>query len=380
MKTMPVTVRRSIELMGLFFLGWILVLGKPIIAPILMAFFLSMVMLPVYRFFNKHLPEVLAITLSVLVLVTVFGIIIWFFTSQISNLLADLPVIRNNINIHLSALSAWINKKTSFSPDEQVRFINQQSNRLLSYAGNLLQGAVGSVTSVLLFFALLPLYTFLILYYKNLIIRFVFLWFPKERNEHVREVLSETETIIKSYLIGLLIQITYMTVLVGGTLFLVGIKHALLIGVLFAFLNLIPYIGALIGNILGVLLTLASSQDLWPIFTVLITIAGAQFLDNNILMPRIVGSKVRINVLATLIGVFTGGAIAGIAGMFLSLPIIAILKVIFDRTDKMNQWGVLLGDERPSESPMREPQLREQNVEIRKKLEEENEIELPKTS
>src|SRR5690349_9885633 len=110
MKTMPVTVRRSIELMGLFFLGWILVLGKPIIAPILMAFFLSMVMLPVYRFFNKHLPEVIAISLSVLVLVMVFGLIIWFFTSQISNLLADLPVIRENINIHLSALSAWINE------------------------------------------------------------------------------------------------------------------------------------------------------------------------------------------------------------------------------------------------------------------------------
>ncbi|MDQ4139664.1 MAG: AI-2E family transporter [Bacteroidota bacterium] len=381
MRSMPVTVRRSIELMGLFFLGWILVLGKKIIAPLLMAFFLSMVMLPVYRFFFKRrVPEVMAIAISILVLVLVFGLIIWFFTSQISNLLTDLPVIRKNINIHLSALSSWINAKTNFSPDEQVRFIDQQSERLLNYAGNVLKGAVGSVTSVLLFFALLPLYTFLILYYKNLLIRFVFLWFPKENNERVKGAMIETEIIIKSYLIGILIQITYMTVLVGGTLLLVGIKHALLIGVLFAFLNLIPYIGALIGNILGVLLTLASSQELWPIITVLLTIAGAQFLDNNILMPRIVGSKVKINVLATLVGVFTGGAIAGIAGMFLSLPLIAILKVIFDRTDNMNQWGVLFGDERPNESPMRDPVLREQNEDIKRKLEEENKIEQPQNS
>jgi len=367
--------------MGLFFLGWILVLGKKVIAPLLMAFFLSMVMLPVYRFFLKRrVPEVLAIAISVLVLIIVFGMIIWFFSSQISNLLADLPLIRRNINIHLTALSSWINAKTHFSPDEQVNFINQQSERLLSYAGNVLKGAVGSVTSVLLFFALLPLYTFLILYYKNLLLRFVFLWFPKENNEHVKEVMSETEIIIKSYLIGILIQITYMTVLVGGTLLIIGIKHALLIGILFAFLNLIPYIGALIGNILGVLLTLASSQELWPIFTVLITIAGAQFLDNNILMPRIVGAKVKINALATLVGVFTGGAIAGIAGMFLSLPLIAILKVVFDRTDNMNQWGVLFGDERPKESPIKNSALREQNEEIKRKLEEENKIEQPQSS
>jgi predicted PurR-regulated permease PerM len=118
----------------------------------------------------------------------------------------------------------------------------------------------------------------------------VFLWFPQNTHSKVEEVMRETEVIIKSYLIGLLIQITYITVLLGGILFFIGIKHAILIGAIFAILNLIPYIGALIGNIIGVLLTLSSSQEVWPIFVVLGTIAFVQFLDNNILMPRIVGS------------------------------------------------------------------------------------------
>ena len=169
-------------------------------------------------------------------------------------------------------------------------------------------------------------------------------------------------------------------ILVGGTLLLVGIKHALLIGVIFALLNLIPYIGALIGNVIGVLLTLASSPDLWPIFTVLGIIAGAQFLDNNILMPRIVGAKVRINALAAIVGVFTGGAIGGIMGMFLSLPTIAVLKVIFDRTENLQQWGVLFGDERPDHTPMHDTRLRQQNKEVKRELEEQNEIEPPKQS
>jgi predicted PurR-regulated permease PerM len=378
MNTLPITVRRSIELMGLFFLGWILIIGKSIIAPLLIAFFFSMMLLPVYRFLlKKKFPEVLAITVSILVLAVTLGLIIWFFSLQIGDLLGDLPVIQQNIKNHLATFSAWINKKTHFSPDEQLKFIDEQSNRLLSYAGKMLGGVAGSFTSVIIFIGLLPIYVFLILFYKNVLLRFIFLWFPKASHTRVRDALSETEVIIKSYLIGLMIQITYMTLLVGGTLLLIGIKHAMLIGIIFAFLNLIPYVGALIGNIIGVLLTLASSPDLLPIFMVLGTIAFAQFLDNNILMPRIVGSKVKINALATIVGVLIAGKMAGIAGMFLSLPLIAVLKIIFDRTENLNQWGVLFGDERPTDTPMTTPELRQQNEEVKRQLENENAIQPP---
>ncbi|MDQ3549899.1 MAG: AI-2E family transporter, partial [Bacteroidota bacterium] len=139
-----------------------------------------------------------------------------------------------------------------------------------------------------------------------------------------------------------------------------------------------PYVGALVGNIIGVLLTISSTQEIFPIFIVLGTIAFVQFLDNNILMPRIVGSKVKINALVTIIGVIVAGAIAGIPGMFLSLPVIAVLKIIFDRSNNMRQWGVLFGDERPSRSPMSFPLLRMGNKRIREKLEQQNDIEPPK--
>jgi predicted PurR-regulated permease PerM len=381
MNNLPITVRRAIELMGLFFLVWAMAIGREILEPLLMAFFLSLMLLPLYYFLRNHrFPEVLAIGVSILVMILVFGLIIWFVVGQASNLAADLPTIRQNLTQHLSSLSAWINAKFNFSPDQQLKFIKEQSDSLLNNAVNMLTGAAGSAVSVVVFIALLPLYTFLIIFYKNLLLRFVFLWFPAESHERVKEALSEIKSIIKSYLTGLLIQVTYMTVLVGGALLLIGIKHALLIGVIFAFLNLIPYVGALVGNIIGVLLTLASSPDLWPIFTVLITIAVAQFLDNNILMPRIVGAKVKINALAVIVGLLIGGKVAGIVGMFLALPVIAVLKIIFDRTNNLNQWGVLLGDERPSESPMRHPQLRKQDERVQSQLEAENNIQPPKTN
>src|SRR5215204_4878519 len=367
MSNLPLTVRRAIELMGIYFLGVIIIVGKDIITPIVMAFFLAIMLLPVYRFLRrKRFPETLSIALSILLLLVIMGLLVWFFSSQISQLISDFPLIKKNVQQHLTSLSVWIDNKWNFSTERQVKLINEQNDKLLNYAGGVLGGAASSVTGILIFVGLLPIYIFLLLFYKNLLLRFVFLWFAKSTHARVEEVMRESEVIIKSYLIGLLIQISYITILLGGILLLIGIKHAILIGAIFAILNLIPYVGALIGNIIGVLLTLSSSQEIWPIFAVLGTIAFVQFLDNNILMPRIVGSKVKINALITILGVIVAGALAGISGMFLSLPVIAVLKIIFDRTDNFNQWGVLLGDERPKSSPMKLSVLRRNDKKVRR--------------
>ncbi|HET8828687.1 MAG TPA: AI-2E family transporter [Pelobium sp.] len=354
MRTLPVTAKRSLELLGLFLLGYIIMVASNIIMPLLLAFFLSMLLLPVQRFLVKRkVPESLSILIPILFLLIVVAGLVWFFSAQIQILINDFPQIKKNINIHLDALSNWISGFTHFSTKQQVDFLGEQSNKLLNSTGAILGSIVGSVSGAFIFFGLLPIYIYLILAYKNLLLKFCIMWFSDDDLPVVKEGIQDMESIIQSYLIGLLIQIAYITVLLGGILWAIGIKHALLIGVLFAILNLIPYIGALFGNILGVMLTISSSQELWPIFTVLIVIAAVQFLDNNILMPRIVGSKVQINSLVAIVGIVIAGNLAGIAGMFLALPIIAVLKIAFDRTQYFKKWGVLIGTDIPEENPLR---------------------------
>jgi len=359
MTNIPLTVRRSIELLGLVLVVAVLVIGHDIIMPVLMAFFISIMLLPVFRFLRKHkFPEAAAIIIPILLVAIFLGLIIWFFSAQVASLVNDFPQIKHNVSIHLNALSDWFSKVSHVSTKEQVKFINDKSNDLMGMAGKAASGAAVTLSSVFVFVGLLPIYIYLMLFYKDILLRFIFMWFKPDHHPRVKDAIYETESIIKNYLVGLLIQITYMTILLGGILMAFGIKHALLIGVIFAILNLIPYVGALIGNIIGVLLTLTSSTELGPVITVLLVIAFVQFVDNNILMPRIVGSKVKINALFAILGVIVGGSIAGISGMFLSLPMIAVLKVIFDRTDTFKQWGVLLGDERPTGSPMKFPVFR----------------------
>jgi predicted PurR-regulated permease PerM len=349
MKEMPATIKRSIELIGLFVLGTTIVEGNTIIMPLLMAFFFSLMLLPVFRFFRKlKVPEVIAVFLPILLLTIAIVLMIWLFYSQVAALLDDFPQIQRTVAKHLDDLSIWISKSFGYSPAEQVKFINMESKKIFSSLDDVLSSAAGSLSGIIIFIGLLPIYIYLIILYRNLFLKFILMCFIKEGHKNVEEIIRQTEKMVKHYLIGLLIQITYIIVLLGGSLWLLGIQNALLIGIIFAFLNLIPYLGALVGNILGVLLTLASSDRITDILIVLGAITVVQFLDNNILMPRIVGSQVKINPLVSIVGIIVGGVMAGLSGMFLAMPILSVLKIIFDRSEKYKHWGVLLGDERPA--------------------------------
>lgn len=350
MKTMPLTVRRSLELLGLSLVVFIVAQANMVVMPLLMAFFFGLMLMPFFRFFRKAgIPEVIAIFLPILLLTVVTIAVIWLFYDRVAVLLSDLKQIEENVALHLDHLSMWVSRSFGFQPKDQLRFINDQSNKFFNSIQGLIKGTLGSLTNAVIFFGLLPVYTYLVMFYRNIFLKFLLLCFSKAEQPAVSHSVRQIEKMVKNYLFGLAIQIAYITVLLGGSLALFGIKNALLIGLLFAFLNLIPYLGALIGNILGVVITLAASENLTDILIVLGSITVIQFLDNNILMPRIVGGQVKINALASIIGIVAGGAVAGISGMFLAMPLLAIMKLVFDQTEKYQSWGVLLGADRPKE-------------------------------
>jgi len=348
LQNLPITVKRSIELSGLVLIAFVIIQLQNTIMPVLMALVASIALLPVYRFLvRKKIPNAIAIFISILLMTILLALIVFIITSQLKPLSNNFASIKQNITNHINVIGSWFDTKTGISTAKQSEIINQQANKFLDSAGSFLNNAAGSVSTGLIFFGLFPIYTFLILYYKNLLRTFLLMWFPPDESVQVGQTLKSIESVIQSYIFGLLIQFTYMTILLGGTLLFLGINYAFLIAIIFAVLNLIPYVGALIGNVIGVLLTLSSTPDLGPVFTVLITISVIQLLDNNILMPFVVGSKIRINALASLLGVFVGGALAGVGGMFLSLPLMAVFKIIFDHTEQFKKWGVLLGDDKP---------------------------------
>jgi predicted PurR-regulated permease PerM len=106
------------------------------------------------------------------------------------------------------------------------------------------------------------------------------------------------------------------------------------------------------------LITLTSSNNISDVLWVALALTIVQFIDNNLLMPYVVSSKVRINALASIIGVLVGGALAGVSGMFLSIPGVAIMKTIFERVDGLKPWGMLMGDDLSMVNPKKRKRIK----------------------
>jgi predicted PurR-regulated permease PerM len=204
-----------------------------------------------------------------------------------------------------------------------------------------------SVGSALVVLFLIPVYIFLILFYEPLLLDFIRKLFGEDNKSQVSEIVTKTKSVIQRYLIGLLIEALIVAIMEIAALLVLGIDYAILLGIIGALLNVIPYLGGLVAVALPMMIALATKDSAWYAVYVLVTYYIIQLIDNNYIVPKIVASKVKINALFSIIVVIAGNALWGIPGMFLSIPLLAIVKLIFDHVEPLKPWGFLLGDTMP---------------------------------
>lgn len=319
--------------------------GSGILFPLILAGLFAVLLRPLSKFLNEkvHLPNWMAIGITVVFAIAVVATLLYFMSYQISEFMNDLPTIKKNLQQNIWRLQNWISGKFGYSISEQKKYVDTTVSETKVISAE----SVGSITSSLMYLVLIPVYTFLILTYRSLILGFFLKLVNKKDIERLQCIITEMKSIIRSYITGLLIQVAIVSLLTGLGLWIVGVNYFIFLGVMTALLNLIPYIGIIVASIISSFIALAGSNDPTAIIGVLVVTVIVQFLDNNIVMPKIVGSKVSINALTSMVGVIIGGTLAGISGMFLAIPIIAILKVIFDRVPNLMAFGYLMGDKVP---------------------------------
>lgn len=350
----PFYFKTTMVLLMLVLIGGIIFLGADILVPFSLSALLAILMMPLTNWLQNHrVPRGIAVLLSVLLAIACIVGVIYFLSSQIVSFFNDVEQIKSGVNAHITHLQQWIQKEYGVSFKEQKQMVDQVSSSLKTSGTGALGSTVSSLTDILLLLSLLPIYTFLLLYYRRLIRQFLVDVFKKEDKEQVSEVLRESRKVIQSYMTGLIIEMVIVSAINAVGFLILGIKYPIFLAVFAAVMNLLPYIGMLIASIFCVLITLTASPEVSDAVWVLVILIGVQFLDNNIIMPNVVGSKVKLNALMTILVVLLGGALAGIAGMFLSIPGIAILKIIFDRVDTLKPWGRLLGDDSTDTSTLK---------------------------
>jgi predicted PurR-regulated permease PerM len=183
------------------------------------------------------------------------------------------------------------------------------------------------------------------LYHRRLFKRFILALFPDDQLHKVEEVISSAKSMINRYIIGLLTEMAILIILLVSTFAILGIKYALLISVIAAVLNVIPYLGIYTAMAISMVITLADGTPTHAL-TVGIVFIVAHFVDANILLPRIVGGNVKLNPLITIIAVLTGKLIWGIPGMFLFIPLTAIIRIISEKVEGLQPWAILMGEDK----------------------------------
>lgn len=344
----PFYIKAPLILIGLYLFFYILALLQDVLVPFAFAGLIAILLNPVYVFLaGKNLNKILAIVLTIFGAMLIVAALLFFLSSQIAQFGEMIPQLQAKFLSLLHEGQTWITAKFGMSAEKQTSMAKDVMSSGKALVGKTLNTVMGMLT----FLVLIPLYIFLLLFYKPLLLNFIFEVFEEDNSGQVAEILQETKGAVQSYIVGLMIETSIIAVLNSAALLILGVEYAILLGVIGAIMNLIPYIGGIIAIGLPVLMSLVTGDNL----TTPLLIVGAytliQFADNNIIVPRIVSSKVSVNALISILVVLLGGSLWGVSGMFLSIPFVAVLKIIFDRIDGLKPWGKLLGENMPADAP-----------------------------
>ncbi len=339
----PAYQKLSLIMLGLVAFVYALGQAQSILLPLLFALLLAMLLNPLVNRMNRmRVPRIVAIFLAVLFAMACAAGLAYFLLTQAANFSETLPELREKVAALGITMRDWVETETPLAPGAVNDALAEAKEKGMQTGGKLVGGALLTMGTLFAFLFLLPVFTFLILLYKRLLLTFIVKLFPDEHRGVVEDVLQGSKGVTQHYLVGLMIQSVIMATLTYVGLLIIGVEYALLLSVIAAVLNLIPYVGILMASLGTVIIALATA-DVTTALWVMALFAGVQFIDNNIVVPNVVASRVELNALVSIIVVMIGGAIWGIPGMFLAIPLTAIAKVVFDRVPSLEPFGFVLG-------------------------------------
>jgi AI-2 transport protein TqsA len=342
---LPFYARVALTLHAVVLTLLLMYLGRSILVPLLFAFLVSILLYPLVKFFERlHVPRVLASLTAILLLMVVLVGLIFFFSRQVMSLSKDLPGLQTRVTDKLNHIQNWIAVHYNINNSEQSAYINKSANGILSTAVNSAANTFVGIAGAFLLFVFFFFFTFFILYHRRLLMKFFLELFSDEHNERVKNVILQIRGLVHAYVLGLLFEMIILVILIFVTLTIMGVKYALLISIFAGVLNIIPYIGIYTSLLFGMLITLANASA-GEAVAVGIVFLAAHFIDANIILPRVVGGRVKMNPFITIIAVLVGHLLWGIPGMFLFIPVTAMIRLVSEEVDGMKPWATLIGEE-----------------------------------
>lgn len=326
--------------------------GKTVLIPLFFSVLISLMLLPLTSWLERRkLPRSLAACISILLLITFLTGIGYLLGAQIADFSQDLPQLGVRMQAWILNLQNSVAARYGLDVSRQMEYLSNLSADVARYVSFIAQTLVLAVTGFMIWTIFVFIFVYFILTHRTLLKNFVTCLFQRKDQPRVAEILSETRLLANGYVLGLLIEMVIVAIANCTAFFIFGIRYALLLGILAAVLNIIPYIGIYTATAIAAVVTLSNSTPNHALVVIVILLV-IHFIDANILMPRIIGARVKMNPLITIIAVLTGSLVWGIAGTFLAIPLVGMLKIIFERVDGLRPWAMLMGTEEESKKEL----------------------------
>jgi len=345
-QTYPFYLKLSCILISIVILGFLAIIGEQILIPMVLGLLIAILLMPLSRFMEKRLrfPRSLSSILASLLALAIIGGVIYVLSLQVAKLANDWPQFQKQFADLIDDLQSWISRTFGVRRKDQLLYLNDTAKKSISTGTAILEKALTSIGYVLMLTAFTFLFTLFFLLYRTHLLKFLVASFSETYHKTVFEIIDNIQFMVKKYLVGLFLQMLIVTILSLIAYTIIGVKYNFMLAILTGILNILPYIGIFTALLIGALITFATSGVSHVLFIV-IAIVVIHAIDGNIIMPRVVGSKVKINSLIVIIGLVIGEMLWGIAGMLLTIPVLAIMKIIFDRVEGLQSWGFLMGED-----------------------------------
>ncbi|MDC0206757.1 AI-2E family transporter [Nitrospinae bacterium] len=322
----------------------LLYFSRRVAAPFFIAFALAYLMDPLV---DKMVRKGVSRTGSVLFLMGTFFLLLVvacilfvpILSTQTENLMQNIPIY---IGIFQDWIRPLLDMVKGLDPEKVEEILNEVLSRFgelpmkaLQFSGKLLWGSISNLFNIILMIAnlvIIPVVMFYLLRDFDSINKRLLALIPPRLQEKTRELVLEIDKVLSSFVRGQLVVVALMGLMYAFGLFLCDTPMSLSLGLMAGLVNLVPYLGLVLGFVPAAILTFMHTQEWLAVLGVAGVFAFVQGIEGMIITPRIVGENIGLHPVAVIFAVLLGGELFGLVGMLLGVPIVAILNVLFSRS------------------------------------------------
>lgn len=323
--------------------------GASLLIPFTIAAFLATLILPLLLFLEKRtgIGNMTSSIIGVLLVFIGICLLASFFISQLVIFMADIVERQEEILSFFRRIQGSVKTITGYSMQEQEEVLRERIGGMLTgtqeFVTNLLSGTAGFLLDFLLVFV----FMFLLLLNRNKFVTFLMFYIDEEKQEEAKEIIQETTKVAHKYLWGRIQVMGLLAIMYFITFTAYDLRHTWLLIIFGSLITVIPYLGPLLSAVLPMLFMVIFGDSPTEIISFILVVFVIQLIESYVFEPIIIGAEVHQSPLFVILAILLGGALWGIAGLILFVPVFAILKILFDHSTGLKPIGFLMGYERP---------------------------------